>query len=163
MEFEIVVNSSSEEQSEDYQIEDERLTIKAHRVIVAARCDWFRRALQSGMKEAINKFVTQQNKWFSASNWTRFVCRKIVIHDTTPFLFKIFLEYLYSGKLRQQMLSTEQLVEVLLLSDRYEVDTLKQACEYALQSSIDVDSVLYLISTADQFNAQYLRVRQSFF
>lgn len=84
-----------------------------------------------------------------------------MIHDTTPFLFNVFLEYLYSGKLRQQSLSSEQLVEVLLLSDRYEVDTLKQACEYALQSSIDVDSVLYLISMADQFNAQYLRVNYS--
>jgi len=31
--------------------------IPSHRVIVAARCDWFRRALMSGMKEAIQRFV----------------------------------------------------------------------------------------------------------
>lgn len=60
MEFEIVVdNSTAEQGSRDHsdscgQI-DEHLIIKAHRVIVAARCDWFRRALSSGMKEAINK------------------------------------------------------------------------------------------------------------
>lgn len=87
-----------------------------------------------------------------------FSCRKVVIHDTTPFLFRIFLEYLYSGRLKQQLLSTEQLAEILLLSDRYEVDTLKQACECALQSSIDMESVLYFLSMADQFNARYLRV-----
>lgn len=31
------------------------VVIPAHRVIVAARCEYFKRALQSGMKEAINK------------------------------------------------------------------------------------------------------------
>lgn len=29
--------------------------IVAHRVIVAAQCDWFRRALLSGMRESIDK------------------------------------------------------------------------------------------------------------
>ena len=33
----------------------EPVVIQAHRVIVAARCEWFKRALQSGMKEAIDK------------------------------------------------------------------------------------------------------------
>ena len=31
--------------------------IPAHRVIIAARCDWFKRALLSGMKESIERFV----------------------------------------------------------------------------------------------------------
>lgn len=35
--------------------ESEKCIIRAHRVIVAARCDWFRRALLSGMREAIDK------------------------------------------------------------------------------------------------------------
>lgn len=34
---------------------EEVCTISAHRVIVAARCDWFRRALLSGMREAIDR------------------------------------------------------------------------------------------------------------
>ena len=32
------------------------VVIPAHRVIVAARCEYFKRALQSGMKEAIDKY-----------------------------------------------------------------------------------------------------------
>ena len=35
--------------------EDRKVVIHAHRVIVAARCQWFRRALLSGMKEAIDR------------------------------------------------------------------------------------------------------------
>lgn len=88
------------------------------------------------------------------------VCRKITIHDTSPFLFRVFLEYLYSGRLRQNTLNTDQLAELLLLSDRYEVDSLKQVCEYALHPSIDQESVLYFLSMADQFNALILKVKQ---
>ena len=55
MEFEIVGSGVSTEQSENEVSEEEQCTIKAHRVIVAARCDWFRRALLSGMREAIDK------------------------------------------------------------------------------------------------------------
>ena len=34
-----------------------QVVLKAHRVIVATRCEWFRRALGSGMKESIDRFV----------------------------------------------------------------------------------------------------------
>jgi len=33
----------------------ENIVIPAHRVIVAARCEYFRMALQSGMKESIDR------------------------------------------------------------------------------------------------------------
>lgn len=59
MEFEILGNAAEQntrDHTEDCdQIQEEKLIINAHRVIVAARCDWFRRALLSGMREAINK------------------------------------------------------------------------------------------------------------
>lgn len=62
MEFEIIVSNSSSEQTVrehthevSSPVEFESCTIRAHRVIVAARCDWFRRALLSGMREAIDK------------------------------------------------------------------------------------------------------------
>lgn len=62
MEFEIICPATecSAENGDDAAAlpnEDERAVIKAHRVIVAARCDWFRRALLSGMREAIDKYV----------------------------------------------------------------------------------------------------------
>ncbi|XP_035231149.1 uncharacterized protein LOC118203015, partial [Stegodyphus dumicola] len=113
--------------------------IKAHCVVIASRCDWFRKALLSGMKESINK--------------------KIVIHDTTPELFLMFLEYLYGGQVDTGQLSTEQLADLMQLSDRYEVDSLKQISEEALKNLIDDDSALFLLSIADQFNARALRVR----
>ncbi|KAJ8319387.1 hypothetical protein KUTeg_004478 [Tegillarca granosa] len=74
--------------------------IPAHCVILASRCNWFSRALQSGMRESIDK--------------------KIAIHDTNPEVFSLFLEYLYSGQLKLETFSTEQLTDLLALGDRYE-------------------------------------------
>ncbi|XP_067143399.1 uncharacterized protein [Centruroides vittatus] len=117
--------------------EEKRHVIKAHCVIIASRCDWFRKALLSGMRESIDK--------------------KIIIHDTNPTIFHIFLEYLYGGQLDAMQLSTEQLADLMQLSDRYEVDSLKQISEESLKKHIDEDSALFLLSIGDQFNAKFLR------
>lgn len=87
--------------------------------------------------------------------------RKIQVHNTSPILFSLFLEYLYSGRLDYSSLSVEQISELLLLSDRYEVDSLKQACEHELKSHLDIESVIYFFSMADQSNANILKVYQS--
>lgn len=155
-----VVNSTNGEHAEGSEVE-EQCVIRAHRVIVAARCDWFRRALLSGMREAIDRYVEFRNDYFYIITVT--FRRKITIHDSNPFLFRTFLEYLYSGQLRHQSLGSEQLAELLLLADRYEVDQLKQACEYTLRSMIDEENVLYMLGMSDQFNAGLLRVRIGWF
>lgn len=116
---------------------EEICSLKAHRVIVAARCDWFRRALLSGMREAID--------------------RKIVVIDTAPSLFLTLVNYLYCGQLDTSKLTVDQLSDLLYAADRYEVDSLKYCCEQGLSSYIDHDTVLYFLSMSDQFNAKLLR------
>jgi hypothetical protein len=79
--------------------------VAAHRVIVCARCSWFRRVLTSGMQEA------QQ--------------RRIILHDTSPAVFDVFLQFVYAGlqdlpPLECRLPSIGQLVDLLLLADRYE-------------------------------------------
>lgn len=44
--------------SEEAEAKPEVYVVKAHRVIVAARCDWFRRALLSGMRETIDRYAS---------------------------------------------------------------------------------------------------------
>ena len=46
------------------------------------------------------------------------------MHDVQPSLFRLFLEALYSGQLDTAGLTTEQLVEMVTLCDRYEVSDL---------------------------------------
>ncbi|GFO38386.1 kelch repeat and BTB domain-containing protein 4 [Plakobranchus ocellatus] len=119
------------------EMEVEVQEIRAHRVIVAARCDWFRRALLSGMKEAID--------------------RKIVVHDTNPDLFRRFLEALYAGHLDTSDLNDEQLADMMTLCDRYEMDNLKLLCEHKLKSHLNEDNALYLLNLADHLNSRGLK------
>ncbi|XP_052872917.1 uncharacterized protein LOC128278266 [Anopheles cruzii] len=109
---------------------------KAHRVIVAARCEWFKKALLSGMQEDIN--------------------RKIVIYDTSVVIFRRLLLYLYGAPVDKSV-SVEQLCELMLLADRYSVDNLKAICEETLVASIDAESVIYLYGISDRFNASALQ------
>ncbi|XP_071440450.1 uncharacterized protein [Hetaerina americana] len=138
--------------------------IGAHRAIVAARCDWFRRALLSGMKEAIK--------------------RQIVVHDTTPQQLLLFLQWIYGGQLQIEwnvyqdgslvqdgrkdygqyphgVLGAEQLWSLLVLADQLEADDLKNACEHMLLSGgchlADPEATLACLSLADQVNARAMR------
>lgn len=88
--------------------------------------------------------------------------RKIVIHETNPETFKIFLEYLYNGKLNPFSTTHEQLVDLVVLSDSFEVDFLKQSCEAALEATLDTDNAIYLLSLADSYNAKTLKVLLEF-
>lgn len=49
------LNTTDKDRSTSAAVSSKGVVIPAHRVIVAARCEYFRRALQSGMKEAIDK------------------------------------------------------------------------------------------------------------
>nr|XP_029717691.1 uncharacterized protein LOC115260678 [Aedes albopictus] len=117
-------------------VKNQSHTFKAHRVIVAARCEWFKKALLSGMQEDIN--------------------RKIVIHDTSPVIFRRLLLYLYGAPVDKSV-GVDQICELMLLADRYSVDNLKDICENTLIASIDCDSVIYLFGISDRFNASSLK------
>jgi len=116
--------------------------VAAHRVILCARCAWFRRALSSGMREA------QQ--------------RRIVLHDTNPAVFDVFLRFVYAGlqgspPLERCLSSVGQLADLLLLADRYEVEDLTVAVEAALVRKMDAESAVALLGLADQLGVAGLR------
>ncbi|KAG4075849.1 hypothetical protein HA402_003675 [Bradysia odoriphaga] len=140
MEFEIIVpaaptkNSSSTQDDGSSQLQVH--TFRAHRIIVASRCEWFHKALTSGMQESIN--------------------RKITIPDTSPVIFRRLLLYLYGAPV-DKTVGAESICELMLLADRFSLDVLKDICETTLKSLIDDDSVLCLLGIADRFNAGVLK------
>lgn len=101
---------------------------KAHRVIVAARCEYLRKALLSGMQEDINRYVV----YWGGILTIRFienVYRKITIYDTSPVIFRRFLLYLYGAPVDKNV-GLESICELMLLADRYSVDSLKVCCHF---------------------------------
>ncbi len=73
-------------------------TIPCHRVVLAARCPYFKRALLSGMREDIE--------------------RRVDVHDASPQIFKTFLRFVYCGRLVLADASLDNFAELLMLADR---------------------------------------------
>jgi len=117
---------------------DEGVMFKAHRIVVASRCAWFKRALSSGMKESIERIF--------------------YIKDCLPDTFMKFLRYLYVGYLNEiEYFSVENLVDLMTLADRYEVDELRETCETHLIPKITEDNIKYLESFANNVIAKKLK------
>ncbi|KAL5473037.1 hypothetical protein EMCRGX_G027477 [Ephydatia muelleri] len=115
----------------------EPVVIYAHRVVVAARCEWFKRALLSGMKEAIDK--------------------KIEVLDTEEDTFRKFLNFLYGASIALEGLDLEEVCELLVIGDRYEVGTLRALCESELLARLGNTNVFTLLVMADQFSVTILK------
>ncbi|XP_037804297.1 uncharacterized protein LOC119598661 isoform X1 [Penaeus monodon] len=113
------------------------MELKAHRVVVASRCEWFRRALLSGMREAID--------------------RCIVVHGCSVQTFQLLLGFLYAGHVDCTSLPPDQMVDLLVLADHYGVDALKLLVESGLEQHVDDDSVVPLLIVAHHCNASHLK------
>eukprot|EP00794_Sanderia_malayensis_P009047 gene9047-10014_t len=114
------------------------VVFKAHRVVVATRCEWFNRALHSGMKESIE--------------------RKFYIEDCSPEVFNLFLQYLYGGAADDYAeLSEELLADLLTLADRYETEELMRICELLLAKQLNEKNISLILSFAENIGAQQLK------
>ncbi|XP_055384849.1 uncharacterized protein LOC129614321 [Condylostylus longicornis] len=133
MEFEIIQNYKDPSSGQN---KCQTTIFRAHRIIIASRCEWFKKALMSGMVESITN--------------------KIVITDTSPVIFRRLLLYLYGAPV-DETVGAEQICELMLLADRYSIDDLKALCENALNSLIDENSVVCLLGIADRYLASGLR------
>lgn len=136
MEFEVISNPHLTQVTRNAFHLPKVHIFRAHRAIVCSRCEYFRRALLSGMKEDIN--------------------RKIVVQDTSPVIFRRFLLYIYGAPI-DRTVPADQICELMLLGDRYSLDELKDICEQVLKAQIDEESVIFLLSIADRFNACTLK------
>jgi len=88
--------------------------IRAHKVILAARCPYFQRMFEGRFKER---------------NQASFN-----VDDTSTESFLALLEFLYTGE--ESVVHHENVVELLSLSDRFMVEDLKQLCEYFLERTV---------------------------
>ena len=78
-------------------------------------------------------------------------------------MFKtLFLRFVYTGRLvlDRHDCPLDSLAELLALADRYEMDSLKAVVEPRLKDLTDAESVISMLSLADNCNADGLKVRQ---
>lgn len=108
--------------------------LECHKDVLMARSSYFRRLLQSGMKESQSNTVTME--------------------DASPALYRLLLKFLYTGQLPVD--SAENAFDLLPLAEKYALDDLKAACEIAIRSLVTVDNVISTIVLADRHHSREL-------
>jgi plasmid replication initiation protein len=82
--------------------------------------------------------------------------QQIEIHDTSLFGFKILIEYLYTQQIRSEELD-DKIIEVLIVSDKFGCDGLKEQLEHALLQNLSFKNVCSLFLFSSQYNISTLK------
>ena len=110
----------------------------AHRIILAAQCEYFRLLLFGNMVEAHPGV-------------------EIEVKDASPESFHFLLEYLYCGRLDLASLTEHTVLELLALADKYNlVDLLKSICVY-LGGIVNISNVCQILTYADMHQLEKLQ------
>eukprot|EP01114_Cavostelium_apophysatum_P001585 TRINITY_DN11385_c0_g1_i1.p1 TRINITY_DN11385_c0_g1~~TRINITY_DN11385_c0_g1_i1.p1 ORF type:complete len:277 (+),score=55.33 TRINITY_DN11385_c0_g1_i1:76-906(+) len=115
-----------------FRVGDE--VLYGHKNILAARSLHFRNMFKSGMKEASEGLVH--------------------VTDVSYATLSTMLTFLYTDQLN---IDPNTAVELLQVSEKYQLDELKAATEDFIRMSIESDNVIDLLMAADMHNARKLR------
>lgn len=81
-----------------------------------------------------------------------------MIHDCEESVFHTFLYYLYGGTLDTGAMTTDDIIELMAVADRYETTSLRGMCEGLLVERVEDGNVFGLLQVADHYSARRLRV-----
>jgi len=109
-----------------------------HRVILSARCEYFRAMLFGGMRESQNQ-------------------DEITLPDTPAFSFSVLLEYLYCGLVSLKELKEDDVIDLLGLANRYSLVELQAAIGSYLESRINIRNVSLVYDVSYLYSLHQLR------
>jgi len=123
------------EKDTDISFEIDGQVIKAHRLFLSARSEYFRSMFNSGMIE-------------NSSN-------KVKIKECDPTMFKKLLEFLYTDKCPTDIDAIAS--KLLPVADQYMISALKSYCADALRQSLTQDNVKEVLLLAHIHNCPLLK------
>ena len=124
----------------DIQIKCGGQTFDCHKMILSARSPVFNRMLLSEMKEKASGVVD--------------------LTDTTPEVVRELLEFIYTGNCCIDGNADPEIVCGLLeAADKYELEHLKEMCQYTLSSAVTADNCLQYLALGDKYGTQMLKKR----
>ncbi|XP_043076097.1 BTB/POZ domain-containing protein 9-like [Puntigrus tetrazona] len=109
----------------------------AHRVVLAARCHYFRALLYGGMKESEAQ-------------------AEVRLEDTRAEAFGMLLQYLYTGRASLSAAREELLLDFLGLAHRYGLQPLEDSTSEFLSSVLDSHNVCLVLETAEMYSLSAL-------
>jgi len=110
-------------------------TVHAHKFILFARSEYFRRMFTSGYRESTDATIT--------------------IGDVRHEVFLCVLAFLYTGKPRE--IEPEMAVEVMGVANLYSIDPLKRLCADLITRSVCVANCAAVLQAADTYQVLHLR------
>ncbi|TDH72561.1 hypothetical protein CCR75_003679 [Bremia lactucae] len=121
------------------EVGPDREMLRAHRLILTTRCEIFEAMFRPGaMKESWDGVVR--------------------IEDHSPEMVSKMLEFIYTNRvLDLAKLNSNQLIDLLTLSEQYLLLPLKHLCEVAAQDVLSVGNIGRFLCAAEKFNAAYLK------
>jgi len=111
-------------------------SLSAHRVILAAKSDYFRTLLTSGMKESYSK--------------------EVELKDTPIQAFRLLLRFIYTGQMSLEEQELEVVLDVLGLAQRYCFLELEKSVAEHLCSTLDEERVCEIFESAKLHEIQPL-------
>lgn len=109
-----------------FVVEGER--IHAHRVILAARCEYFRAMLYDGLKDSSEA--------------------EIQLEGTNALAFRTLLRYIYTGRVEVSAFEVEELLAILRLAHEYRVVTIQRPIVDHLKKNLDINNVFTILRTS---------------
>ena len=107
--------------------------IPAHRIILASRSEYFAALLYGGLKEATQKEIT-------------------LSVDTPLFAFRSILQYFYTGYMSFEDLPKDDLLNILVLANKYRVLTLEESIIVHIEESVlSMENVCELFNFSDKY------------
>ncbi|RMX64315.1 hypothetical protein KXD40_005120 [Peronospora effusa] len=121
------------------EVGPDREILRVHRLILTTRCEIFEAMFRRGaMKESEDGVVR--------------------IEDHSPEMVSKMLEFIYTNRvLDMAKLNSNQLIDLLTLSEQYLLLPLKHLCEVAAKDVLSVGNVGRFLCAAEKFNAAYLK------
>lgn len=113
-------------------VEDVRF--QSHKVILAARSEYFRALLFGGMKE-------------SQPGTT-----EIELKDTSSSAFSVLLKYIYTGRINLLEIKEENLLDILGMSHRYGFMELASSVSDYLKAILNINNVCLIYDMANMFS-----------
>ena len=124
-------------------------TIRAHKVILAARCEYFATMLGSGGAEG-----TGGGSGGATSGGGGNPAVPLPVTDTTPAAFRVLLRFLYTGAV---VFEEASVMDVACLARRYLVADLREQCVAHCAANISLTSALPWLVIADTHAIASLR------
>jgi N-acetylneuraminic acid mutarotase len=136
-----VMHIRSLAENSDFTVEIENTDFLLHKVILAARCPYFRAMFQTGMSE-------------NSKN-------RIALEGFKVGAFEFIVEWIYSDKFSplfgNAKLEVDEFIEILIQSNMLGLESLMRMTEMAAQDTINVDNVIKLYEVAYSLGAVRLK------